>query len=325
MPRRLFDPALIYSAYATIMVFAFSIAGIASWDRNLQWIACITIVIWTLFLIAGVFPNRRVNALYLRSFCMEWGGVQLMRELQMDLGWRYRVGSVSRPHTRMPVWAWPLSSVFSTLYYALNHRTMLEADSDWPARLWRSLGDCRVAFINMSKITQSILFELRIAYESLGPQRLFIMVPIQTPEVTWRLWFTEKLGISFPESLSIKLGYFEPHSNRLNTESRLCLLDFIRKLPAGTAGIRQEALPLIKGYIPSHSEQIRKDQKLAAQFLASLILPKIISLSLNFLLEQKILQEQAEVKASTMLRQENPTEREGTSNYPKDNESATSE
>ena len=62
----------------------------------------------------------------------------------------------------------------------------LEAGDDWLARLWRSLGDARCCFVDLTGLTPYVAEEIQLALGTIGPDRVLFLGDRSMPEDHWR-------------------------------------------------------------------------------------------------------------------------------------------
>jgi hypothetical protein len=201
------------------------------------------------YLILRLLPKRETNAFYLRSFRNDPATLPIRRTIQRALGYKqFRLSGIRDPRRRGSPFLRGLNVVVLAIRYSTPKYMDLEAGDDWKARLWRSLGEARCAFVDVTDLTPFVAEEIGLAMRCLGPQRvLFIGDRTQTYD-EWRRRVAEVSGVREAAGKEIQLAIWAP-----SREDRRAFADRVRQfasaLPDGPAGISKEVLPLVRDSI----------------------------------------------------------------------------
>jgi hypothetical protein len=252
LPRPLDDPLRVFRKilpWLFALPFALEVVRVA-WtqsnqrekDEGVLWVALAVGAVLQLPFIGLVFyllPRRVVNAFYLRSFRNDRCSWHVRKAIQAALGPEFRLSGIRDPKRRMPVVLRFLAFAVFLFRYCTPKFMNLEAGQDWQARLWRSLGDARCAFIDLSDLTPFVEEEIRLCYHCLGAQRMLFVGDPPRSVVEWKELVAGVLGLGDADrdALHVVLWEDSPAGRKAFHDA---VGEFASRLPKGTAGIKPE-------------------------------------------------------------------------------------
>jgi hypothetical protein len=189
-------------------------------------------------------PGHRTNAFYLRSFRGDDRTARLRLAILRGLGPSFRLSGIRAPGRRIASF-WKYAFF---LFYCLNYTTTrymnLEAGDDWFARLWRSLGDARCAFIDLTDLTEHVTREVELVYRTLGTDRVLFLGDQSRTSSEWRDLVAEQLKLEPEEAAELQVMTWNPRDWRLKGVTA-DIAEFARIIPPGRAGLNYETYPLV--------------------------------------------------------------------------------
>lgn len=251
LPKRLGDPLWAIRKFlvwlgvfeAILLVFGIVLSALSS-DialiiKLLGVFAVLLYILWFL----KILPDRLTNAIYLRSFKNDRETWPIRKALQNALGGEFRMSGIRDPSRRWPIVFRFVGMIFFVLRYSTPKYMNLEAGKDWKARLWRSLGDLRCAFIDISEITPFVRAEIQLAYQCLGLGRiLFIGRKSQTDQQCLQS-IVAALEDTGADRHAIQMVSWDRATRATFVES---VKSFVRRLPEGTPGTNLQAFAAMK-------------------------------------------------------------------------------
>jgi hypothetical protein len=194
----------------------------------------------------SILPGRAVNAFYLRSFRNDPATWPIRKAAQAALGRKFRLSGIRDPRRR---WL-PVIRYMHAAFFAIRCCTPkfmnLEAGADWKARLWRSLGDARCALIDVSHLTPFVLEEIELCCRCLGLKRILFIGDSSRSHDDSQQRIGEACDWLDPTTYhAIRVAIWDASS----VGRKLFLAKvraFAAELPAGVAGLKAEALPLVQ-------------------------------------------------------------------------------
>lgn len=140
-------------------------------------IASVTLIILATLLspILLVLPYRKTNALYLRAFAKDDSTGELRLAIQRAMGRGFRLSGIRDPRRRSSLFLRSVTVFVFCFRYSTVRYMNLEARGDWLPRLWRSLGDARCVFIDMTKMTDPVNAEVNLACNRVGISRIMFL------------------------------------------------------------------------------------------------------------------------------------------------------
>ncbi len=301
-PRRLGDTLRVFRvlmkwvivaqlACAACLIVLSSVAEMPSAARDAVLVALVQLAVTVpaTFFVWRILPNRITNAIYLRSFRNDTRTGRIRQSIQEGLGRKFRLSGIRDPKRRWPVF---LRMIFSGIFcfrYSTTKYMSLEAGEDWFARLWRSMGDARCAFIDLSDVTDYVTEEISLSYRCLGPERiLFIGDKTRTVE-DWTQFVADKLGLntSQREAIRITLWSDETKENRRSFVREV--REFARNLPTCSSGQNWEAFPQARHAVMSSAKVRAEDARFWLQAVIGIglsvllvsLLPSLVSFQLD--------------------------------------------
>lgn len=183
-PRRLADPLfslrlpLIIVNVITLLIVIF--VGIYIYPRNPAILGTLGITLTGLFFFFSVLvlaiPDKRTNAFYLRSFRKDSESKRIREHLEVLLGNKFRLSGIRDPKKRVSYVIRPLIIASMVLRYAGARYLNLEAGNDWKARLWVSLRDAKIIFLDLRDITEFVEEEVRLCISAVSLNRIVFIV-----------------------------------------------------------------------------------------------------------------------------------------------------
>jgi hypothetical protein len=267
LPRRLGDPLRLYRLFLSVMLVLLVcligrlvIRGFLAappGQRMAQFftaddddaaappaVLVAALLLWVpgLFWVWSILPSRRTNALYLRSFRYDEYTWPIRQAIQAALGRGFRLSGIRDPRRRWPpVIRYMLAGLFAFRYSTPRYMN-LEAGGQWKARLWRSLGDARCAFIDVSDLTSFVEEEIELCERCLGPERVLFVSDVDDTAEDCRRRVMKVLGRSQKAGqVHVAVWKDTPAGREAFAKA---VGQFADALPPGTAGLRYEALPL---------------------------------------------------------------------------------
>lgn len=176
-PNPLSDPLLSCRWMVLLLILLSSAMGL--WrlvpDGNLVGWIVIGVGLAMQVTILLALPNRRVDALYLRGFENDSASFDARLLVEAALHPNFRLSGIRAPRRRMPLVLRPLLFGLFAMRYLSSRYMNLEAESDWLARLWRTLADVRVVVIDLRNVTQHVVTEIGLAVNCVGIGRMIFI------------------------------------------------------------------------------------------------------------------------------------------------------
>jgi hypothetical protein len=189
-----------------------------------------------------LLPNRPVNAFYLRSFRYDAGTSAVRRALLAALGRPFRLSGIRDPRRRSIKVLRYLTVFIFALRYATPKYLNLEAGADWKRRLWRSLGDARLAVIDVSDLTPFVVQEIQLGVRCLGLERILFVGDTTKDLQAWQAELRPILS-RLPDEGPVHVAIWDAsREGRRAFEAEV--RRFAAQVPAGPAGLRLDAFPL---------------------------------------------------------------------------------
>lgn len=218
-----------------------------------------SLIIWltiALLYVLDIIPRRRFTAIYLRSFDIDKINTDIRDDIRRRTKSKLKISGVRSLTDRVTVGLWDRDPLVTLVISVFKGPFSLEAGSDWPVRLWRTLADMRAVFIDMSKISESVLLELRLSYKCVGPHRLCVIVPGQTPIDAWYMFFARELNIDIEAARALHILPIQATKNMLSADSYPALSNFTNQLPLFGPGLNYDAFKSVQGFVRSDSETL---------------------------------------------------------------------
>jgi len=262
LPRRLSDPlrVLRWTALVAMIVNVawaiFTVIDLRGRNHNVGfdtelmqfWIACLGVS--TTVFIFRILPRRRTNAMYLRSFRRDKATARIRETIQFALGSSFRLSGIRPPRRRIPAFIrWANITAFC-LRYSTPRFMNLEAGGDWFARLWRSLADCRCAFLDLLDLTDFVVEEMELVYQCLGPERIMFLGDLSRSPEEWRALVVERLELSPGAASRVGVVTWDRKKRAGWHVLADAVRGFARELPSGVAGPGSEAFRLVEKHLP---------------------------------------------------------------------------
>lgn len=228
-------------------------------------------VIPILAFLRRILPRRRTEAIFLRSFRNDPETWRLRTAVQDALGPDLRLSGIRDPRRRWPL---PLRIVllfFFALRYSTPRYMNLEAGPDWKARLWRSLGDARCAFIDVTEITPFVAEEIDLCYQSLGSQRVLFLDSGERPLHELRAQIRASITIPEVEEDRIQVVRWSARRGPARAEFRAAVERFAAALPKEPAGLAVHARHLVDSVSKLDSQSRARDAFFWFQLVAYLV------------------------------------------------------
>lgn len=192
--------------------------------------------------VLSVLPNKPVNAVYLRSFANDTQSWPIRKAIQTALGGEYRLSGIRNPSRRLPMIFRVLAYTVFFLRYSTAKYMNLEAGADWKARLWRSLGDTRCAFVDVQDLTPFVREEVHLCYHCMGVNRVLFIGNSSLSEQSLRARVAEILGLDPEAAAKLHIAIWD-HQQETSPAFGNALSSFLAQLPAGNAGLNTSYLP----------------------------------------------------------------------------------
>lgn len=128
-----------------------------------------------LVLFIYALPKKPVSALYLRAFGEDDATFDARLLIEATIHPKLRLAGIREPRRRMLIFLRPFLLGVLALRYIGARYMSLEAESDWLARLWKTLSTVRVVFVDLRKITDSVVMEIKLAQRCVGLERLIFI------------------------------------------------------------------------------------------------------------------------------------------------------
>ncbi|MBC7821028.1 MAG: hypothetical protein IAG10_29435 [Planctomycetaceae bacterium] len=212
---------------------------IANWRVHLATLIKATLELAAVAFFWQILPDRRTNAFYLRSFRNDRWSWPARKTIQATLGEEYRLSGIRNPRRRWPFIFGILALPFYVFRYLTPKFMNLEAGHDWKARLCRSLGDARCAFVDLSDRTPFVEDEVQLAYECLGLERVLFIGDTSQEKSLWKDSIARTLKLQRSDLEKINLSLWNPNNPRAFSAS---ITAFAKALPAGNAGVKESTV-----------------------------------------------------------------------------------
>ena len=141
-------------------------------------------------------PDRKVNALYLRSFSKDRESELIRENIEIALGPDFRLSGIRDPRKRMNYLFRPFILISMIIKYASARHLGLEAGTDWKARIWASLIETRLVFLDLSEVTEFVREEIRLCVSSMPLQNIIFIVGSPVDEHEWKEKFCTEYGLA---------------------------------------------------------------------------------------------------------------------------------
>ena len=158
MPRPLGDPLLfmrpiLKTLYILLFALGTILMVVAVSTKQVELISEVGLLflggfVGLVFFIFAI-PKFKTNAIYLRSFSKDSESKRIREHIEIVLGEEYRLSGIRDPRKRFPYILRPLLLSVLMLKYAGARFLNLEANDDWFSRLWVSIGDSKLLFIDL--------------------------------------------------------------------------------------------------------------------------------------------------------------------------------
>jgi len=161
-------------------------------------------------------PDRKVNALYLRSFSKDRESELIREHLEIALGPDFRVSGIRDPRKRMNYLFRPFILTIMIIKYASARHLGLEAGADWKARIWASLPETRLVFLDLNEITEFVREEVRLCVSSMPLQNIVFIVGSPINEHEWKEQFCSEYSLAEQkrDQLQLAVWHRDVDSNR---------------------------------------------------------------------------------------------------------------
>src|SRR5579864_1743711 len=234
----------------------------------------VVVLVWRLL------PRRAPAAIYLRSFRNDSRAYPIRTLIARVLGPDFRLAGIRDPRRRWPWLLRQLVYLFFLLRYCRPRFMNLEAGRDWKARLWRTLGTVRCAFIDLTDITPFVLDEVQLALHCLGPERVLFIVDTSLSQSEWENKIASQLDPPVSaDSLRVAIWDGAPEGRRLFANQ---VRHFAERVPEEPVGLKAEAWPLTQSEQPIQGRSGGRELALI-EFLLSCVLGYGLVLLLNHL------------------------------------------
>jgi hypothetical protein len=250
-PKPLHDPLLAGRPFLwgmicltlTVGVWRFVPEGSAT-----DWVVLGVSVLIQLGFLAAL-PRRPVDALYLRAFGADDATFDARLLIEAALHPELRLAGIRAPRRRMPLFLRPfLFGLFALRYLGARYLS-LEAESDWFARLWKTLGTVRAVFIDVRELTAHVISETELAYQCVGLERMiFVADPEGVDAAITHL--AEKLGEDRDTLIARTLvwrGRAEAEIERFMKDAKA----LENSLPGEPAGVHWQAFARVREHVMS--------------------------------------------------------------------------
>jgi len=205
-------------------------------------------------------PRTAPAFLYLRNFRTDADTLQLKWVLQSILGKDARLAGIRPPRRRVPAVLRPLLLPYLALTYSDPKHMELEAQDDWPARLWRSLGDSRGAFLDLRQVSPGVALERDLTAKALGPSRIAYVVDGSRTQAEWRDLLAEAPGMADEDLSQTHLLQWGEDSFAADSEFARGATAFATKVSAFPRGLAWEAYPQIAQHALDGERVLRRDR-----------------------------------------------------------------
>jgi hypothetical protein len=218
-----------------------------------------------------VLPRRSTNAFYLRAFSADAGSLEVRKAILSGLGRGYRLSGIRSPKRRWPILLRSLGRFAFCFHYSSAKYMNLEAGNDWMGRLWRSLGDARCAFVDLTRVTEFVAIEIRLARQSLGLDRVLFIGDRSRSHSEWEAVVAEHLAEIGGAYGNIHVAIWdESPEGRAAFETEVGR--FAKRLPAGAAGLNWAAFPIVRPHVLSWAVRAAQIASLGIQIVLGALL-----------------------------------------------------
>jgi Protein of unknown function (DUF1559) len=244
LPRPLGDPLRVVRVLMIVSAIM-AVLGTVVWSvlmptaemRIVVWIP-VVLVLPFFFAVWRLLPDRPTNAFYLRSFTNDAATLPVRQEIVRGLGKELRLSGIRDPRRRAPrVLRYLLWGLFAIRYCSPRFMN-LEAGNEWKARLWRSFGDARCAFVDVSHVTSFVGEEIELCEECLGLERILFIA--HSPEQRDAFLAENPLPPGIRDRIQVAVWGRDRRAFREQVRA------FAQRLPAHTAGLQMDALRLTR-------------------------------------------------------------------------------
>jgi hypothetical protein len=212
----------------------------------IEWAAAFALLLVSAFAIVRLFPKRTTNAIILRSFVTDDGSAAIQRSIRGAVGGEFRLSGIRQPRRRVSVVVRTAFIIVMLFRYARTRFMNLEAEADWRARLWRSLADVRVVFLDVREMTKNLEFEVRLAYGCVGLNRMCFIGDTRMGTDEWKAQIHSVIEEPDPRLFNIVL--WSP-SNAPRFEKEIS--SFVLAAPAQPAGLVMASFESVAPDAPS--------------------------------------------------------------------------
>jgi hypothetical protein len=205
-------------------------------------------------------PRMPPAFLYLRNFRTDADTLQLKWVLQSILGKDARLAGIRPPRRRVPAVLRPLLLPYLALTYSDPKHMELEAQDDWPARLWRSLAESRGAFLDLRQVSPGVALERDLTAKALGLSRIAYVVDGSRTNAEWRALIAEAPGIENEDVSDAHLLEWREDSFEANSEFAKAAAAFATRVSAFPRGLAWDADPQIATHALDGERVLRRDR-----------------------------------------------------------------
>jgi len=223
-------------------------------------------------------PKLQTNALYLRSFRKDSESEYVREHIEIAIGPDYRLSGIRDPKKRIHPTLRPLLNVVMSLRYAGARFLNLEAGDDWIARLWRSIGDSRILFLDLRDLTEHVEKEIRLGVSSISLQQIMFIIDSSKTREQWRHQLSEIIDLKQSETTQIKMVYWQEGKERQFVQT---INDFALESHQATEP-NFSSFALVKNALKTKLELRKEKMATIYNSLAGFLLIAIIYLGLLF-------------------------------------------
>jgi len=281
--RRLGDPLLFLYPYALgmtqfslvvsiLMALPHYFGGSYYPVSEFQLIQSWSSTTFALVLLTLTLPKMRANAIYLRSFRKDVESEQVRELIEVALGNDYRLAGIRDPNKRVSLIMRPIMYSVMCLQYAGARYLNLEAGNDWLARLWISIGEARVLFLDLRDLTDFVKVEAQLSVVSTSLQQVMFIIDDLKSEDAWREQLAEILKLDDAQSRKLKLVVWSEENKSSFVEQ---IRTFSENAPEAQ-GINRSALPMVEASIAKVKDVKYERIKTVLSILAGIVVVALL-------------------------------------------------